>query len=170
MLQKGRLLDVLTVILNPQTYGEINTSLVLVFYDESNEEYRVELPIIGHVLRQNNLLVENNYGTGRPQFTPWANSRPAFTINVKNHHNTTPERQSGVKQPLLKSKKVEERLILYNNLGATLYGIEVIAPSKEIKFSYYTGNQYKHPITKSAILQQGSSLQLGHFNTDMQYF
>jgi hypothetical protein len=51
ILHKDRSLELLTVVLDPVTYGELNTSVILVFLTEDGQEYRVSLPIIGHVLR-----------------------------------------------------------------------------------------------------------------------
>ena len=59
ILHKDRSLELFTIVLNPITYGELNTSVILVFTTEEGDEFKVELPIIGHVMRQNNLLVED---------------------------------------------------------------------------------------------------------------
>lgn len=80
ILKKDSSLELFTIVMNPIAYGEINTAIVLVFVNEEGEEYRFELPIIGHVLRQSNLLVENMNGNGRPEFTPWTNAKPAVTL------------------------------------------------------------------------------------------
>ena len=64
VLHKDRSLDLFTVILNPTKYGELDTSVILIFATEEGQEYRVDLPIIGHVLKQNNLLVEDLQGSG----------------------------------------------------------------------------------------------------------
>ena len=58
ILHKDRSLELFTIVLNPIMYGELNTSVILVFTTEEGDEFKVELPIIGHVMRQNNLLVE----------------------------------------------------------------------------------------------------------------
>ena len=70
-MHKDRSLDLFTVVMNPIAFGEINTQIVLVFTTEEGKEYRVELPIVGHVLRQNNLLVKNSQGNGKAEFLPW---------------------------------------------------------------------------------------------------
>jgi hypothetical protein len=87
ILHKDRSLDLFTVVLNPIAFGEINTSIILVFTTEEGKEFRIELPIIGHVLRQNNLLVSDHYGSGEAEFYPWSVARPAVTLNVKNYIN-----------------------------------------------------------------------------------
>lgn len=85
ILHKDRSLELFTVVLNPIAYGEINTQVVLVFTTEEGHEYRVELPIVGHVLKQNNLLVEDQFGSGQPEFSPWSVAKPAITLNVKSY-------------------------------------------------------------------------------------
>jgi hypothetical protein len=84
ILHKDRQLGLFTVILNPISFGEVNTSIILIFASEEGQEYRVDLPIVGHVLKQSNLLVEDIYGSGKAAFTPWSSAVPAITVNVRN--------------------------------------------------------------------------------------
>jgi len=60
------------------------------------------------------LLVANRYGTAEAEFMPWSVAKPAFTLNVKSFLNDPSQQSAG---QLLKSKNVEERLIIYNNIG-----------------------------------------------------
>lgn len=62
ILHKDRSLDLFTVVLNPLAFGEINTHIKLVFSTEEGQDYLIELPIIGHVLKQSNVLVEDQNG------------------------------------------------------------------------------------------------------------
>lgn len=131
ILHRDRTLDLFTVILDPTSYGELDTKILLVFTTEEGKEHRIELPIIGHVMRQNNLLLEDSYGNGSPNFQPQSVAKPAITLNVKPYLN-----DNLVSSQLLKSKRVEERLIIYNNLGATLKGFEVVEMFPEAVFAY----------------------------------
>ncbi len=57
------------------------------FTTEEGTEFRIELPIVGHVLKQNNLLVADQTGHGKAEFEPWANFKPIITLNVRNYVN-----------------------------------------------------------------------------------
>jgi hypothetical protein len=65
-------------------------------------------------------------------------AKPAITLNVKPYLSDSPTLTQ-----LLKSKRVEERLIVYNNLGATLKGFEVIEMFPEAVFAYQSGSSSK---------------------------
>lgn len=52
------------------------------FTNEEGKVFRIELPIIGHVLKQSSLLVENDEIN---TFEPWKIAKPAFTLNVKSY-------------------------------------------------------------------------------------
>ena len=85
---------------------------------------------------------------------------PAVTLNVKNFMSDAYMfQQTG---QLLKSKKIEERLILVNNLSSQLRGFEVIALFPEAEFAYQSGSSSTQVAsTKNAVLTQGQSIQLG---------
>lgn len=70
VLGKDRTLELFTIILDPTAFGELNTQVVLVFTTEEGKEFRVELPIVGHVMKQNNVLLEDRYGNGSPNYIP----------------------------------------------------------------------------------------------------
>jgi hypothetical protein len=70
VLHKDRTLELFTIILDPTAFGEINTQVVLVFTTEEGKEFRVELPVVGHVMKQNNVLLEDSNGNGSPNYKP----------------------------------------------------------------------------------------------------
>ena len=86
VLQKDKQLNLFTVVMNPIAYGPIDTEIILVFQSEDGQEHRVDLPIIGHVLPQSNLMTE--FGNKQMNsFQPWTIAKPAITIDVSNYLN-----------------------------------------------------------------------------------
>lgn len=128
----GKSVDVITVILNPSHYGLIDTTIILVFKLEDGSEHILELPIIGNVLRQNAVLAEHQ-GTRPAKFEPWLIAAPAITLNVAPY--LTDSTQHSLQ--LVKSKFVEERLIVENTFNSTLKGFEVVVPDNAVfTFTY----------------------------------
>ena len=51
-------LDVITILLNPDKYGKVDTRIIFVFCEEDGTEHRISYPVIGQVLPSHNVLVE----------------------------------------------------------------------------------------------------------------
>lgn len=81
VLQRDRQLHLFTIILNPLAFGPVDTNVVLVFNTDDGTEFRVDLPIIGHVLPTSNLLTETDKKSGG-HFQPWTIAKPAIRIDV----------------------------------------------------------------------------------------
>lgn len=64
VVHRDKSLHLFTIILNPIAFGPVDTNVVLVFNSEDGAEFRVDLPIIGHVLPTSNLLTENGLKSG----------------------------------------------------------------------------------------------------------
>ena len=121
--------------MNPIAFGPVETNVVLVFNTDDGTEFRVDLPIIGHVLPTSNLLTETDKKSGG-HFQPWTIAKPAIRIDVS-HQLNDPTLNS---PQLLKSKRVEERLILANTLGTHLTNFEVINTFPDSIFTYFSGS------------------------------
>ncbi len=64
----------------------------------------------------------------------------------------------------MKSKRVEERLILANTLGTPLKGFEVINTFPDTIFTYFSGSSSRQGGTsKSGVIAPGQTIQLGAF-------
>jgi len=80
-------------------------------------------------------LTENDK-RGADSFQPWSIAKPAIRIDVSHYINND---ENGSPKTLLKSKRVEERLIIANTLGTTLTNFEVINTLPDSVFTYFSG-------------------------------
>ena len=113
-------MELLTVVVDPSFYGLIDTSIILVLRQEDGTEHKIELPIIGNVMRSNSILAVPR--TKSNNFEPWLVATPAVTLRVGDYLEDPNKKGTS----LLKSKLVEERLNLRNNLNTTLSTFEVV--------------------------------------------
>jgi hypothetical protein len=93
-------------------------------------------------------------------FQPWSTAKPAISIDVS-HQLVDPTINIG---QILKSKRVEERLILANTLGLPIKGFEVVNTLPDSVFTYFSGSSSKqHVSSKSGVISPGQTIQLGAF-------
>jgi hypothetical protein len=83
VLKQGIPLELLSIILKPSHFGFIDTSIILIFKQEDGIEHRVELPIIGSVVRQNHVFGDTTKSPAK--FEPWRIATPAIIFNVNRH-------------------------------------------------------------------------------------